>query len=49
MAENEQPTGTSVAQNVTIGRTISWPMVSKNARDTVINIHIESKREHGAA
>jgi hypothetical protein len=30
--KTEQPTGIFVAQNVTTGRTISWPMADVNAR-----------------
>ena len=40
VAENKQPTGTFVAQNVTIERTISWPMADVNARDAEINLPI---------
>ncbi len=49
MAENKQPIGTLAAHNVTIGRTISWPMVDVNARYAARTIHTESKRERNAA
>ncbi len=49
VAENKQPTGTSVAQIVTTGRAISWPMADVSLRYVARNIHTESKREHGAA
>jgi len=38
--KTEQPTGPVVAQNVTIERTISWPMADVNARIAERNIPI---------